>query len=390
MRNVRDGITFVWIFPQILLQGNIILRNSGNTAALTKRILDRLGVYGPAQLKRKDPNDDPLFVLQNIARMSIQFDLADLTALVVTPLIVTFFVWRDGWFSLEGTGLLVEPCELPQMWSRFIFLICLNHTSSYIGLALLRRDMRKTLLGKTTMHGTSSIAANLMANRRIKGRRDSHAEEDNEVAQADAEIAESLGLTEEQKAVIGDELTLTGLNFRVLRTKQLRKWRFYCAVAVLQTFACFPVRRQAPVNGQNLLADDGNTHSEAARQWYGAVSVGGDQSKNANDSKILTDLSRQTATPTVGQTLALLEDTYGTIFTLPRQSTWSYVDGTFAHLIDQAYHEQFSGETYVRRAANESDCRYDGWRVDGGPWVEIGAAAPPPAPPMPKMPGQGG
>jgi hypothetical protein len=162
MRNVRDGITFVWIFPQILLQGNIILRNSGNTAALTKRILDRLGVYGPAQLKRKDPNDDPLFVLQNIARMSIQFDLADLTALVVTPLIVTFFVWRDGWFSLEGTGLLVEPCELPQMWSRFIFLICLNHTSSYIGLALLRRDMRKTLLGKTTMHGTSSATETLL------------------------------------------------------------------------------------------------------------------------------------------------------------------------------------------------------------------------------------
>jgi hypothetical protein len=77
---------------------------------------------------------------------------------------------------------------------------------------LLRRHLNTRCTG---------IAANLMANRRIKGRRDSHDYESNEVAQADAEIAESLGLTEEQKAVIGDELTLTGLNFRVLRTKQV-------------------------------------------------------------------------------------------------------------------------------------------------------------------------
>lgn len=47
---------------------------------------------------------------------------------------------------------------------------------------------------------------------------------------------------------VKEDLSLTGLNFGVLRRKLLRKWRFYACVAVLQCYAAFPIHSTAPID----------------------------------------------------------------------------------------------------------------------------------------------
>jgi len=58
-------------------------------------------------------------IIRYLARIAIQYDLADLTALIATPTVVSLFVWRDGWFMLQESALTVLPCELPSLWLRF-------------------------------------------------------------------------------------------------------------------------------------------------------------------------------------------------------------------------------------------------------------------------------
>ena len=74
-------------------------------------------------LKEFDPSQDPLMRLQFLARLSWQYDLADVASLIATPAIVTLMVWRDGYYTLEGTTILVRACELPNLWIRFGLLL---------------------------------------------------------------------------------------------------------------------------------------------------------------------------------------------------------------------------------------------------------------------------
>ncbi len=74
----------------------------------------------------RNKSEDALFRLQFLARLAIQYDLADLTAMITVPSMVSFFVWRDGWFSLEGTGILVLPCELRWVWLYFALLFVIK------------------------------------------------------------------------------------------------------------------------------------------------------------------------------------------------------------------------------------------------------------------------
>jgi len=52
---------------------------------------------------------------------------------------------------------------------------------------------------------------------------------------------------------VREDLSLTGLNFGVLRRKQLRKWRFYSCVVVLQCFAAFTIHVTAPIDAAREL-----------------------------------------------------------------------------------------------------------------------------------------
>jgi hypothetical protein len=46
--------------------------------------------------------------LQYLARIGWQFDLADVCALLIVPTVVTVMIWRQGFYSLEGSTILVR------------------------------------------------------------------------------------------------------------------------------------------------------------------------------------------------------------------------------------------------------------------------------------------
>jgi hypothetical protein len=58
--------------------------------------------------------------------VAIQYDLADITAMLAVPAMISFFVWRDGAFALDGTDIRVLPCELGTMWSHFLILLVIK------------------------------------------------------------------------------------------------------------------------------------------------------------------------------------------------------------------------------------------------------------------------
>lgn len=66
---------------------------------------------------------------QFLARIAIQFDIADITAIILVPTLVTVCVWRDGFFSLQDTSVLVRDCELPYIWRRFLVLLLIKPAS---------------------------------------------------------------------------------------------------------------------------------------------------------------------------------------------------------------------------------------------------------------------
>eukprot|EP00322_Chrysochromulina_rotalis_P027960 CAMPEP_0115836462 /NCGR_PEP_ID=MMETSP0287-20121206/4719_1 /TAXON_ID=412157 /ORGANISM="Chrysochromulina rotalis, Strain UIO044" /LENGTH=336 /DNA_ID=CAMNT_0003289945 /DNA_START=102 /DNA_END=1112 /DNA_ORIENTATION=- len=236
----------MWVAQQCVLQVTIIMRNSGTQEALTKRFLKKgLGKFeqlmtgedAKAALKEADHANDPLMRLQFLARLGWQFDLADVAALIATPSIVTFFVWRDSFYTLQGTTILVRNCDLRNLWIRFLVLLCIKPAASTLARSMLRSKMRKTLLGKETMHGTSQLAAKIMAERKIT----KSANGDEKVKQAFGSI-----YVDEELQAVNEELSLSGLNFAITRARAMKKWRFYLCVIVLQLFSAFPVRRRGP------------------------------------------------------------------------------------------------------------------------------------------------
>ena len=153
---------------------------------------------------------------------------------------------------------------------------------------------------------------------------------------------------EEELAAIKDDLTLSGLNFRFLRMKQLRKWRFFTVTAILMTFAAFQVRMTAPVYEPTAPSKLG--HDNGFRDDAIAATI-------ANDVAGMTDfLNRESRQ-------------YYPIFKVPKQSVWLYVDGTFAHLstaLDLA--EERASRVNSTSTHTRALCQYDGWRRDGGPY----------------------
>ena len=137
---------------QLLTQLNVILRNSGTLEALTRRLGRKLAKRW-ARLRSREPSGrtytaahDPIFRLQFLARLGIQSDFADLAALLLTPSIVTAFVWRDGRFALEGTEIEVLPSELSNVWLRFAILLVIRLAASTVARLWLERNMGRVMM----------------------------------------------------------------------------------------------------------------------------------------------------------------------------------------------------------------------------------------------------
>jgi len=165
----------------------------------------------------------------------VQYDLADVAALLLVPTLISLFVWRDGWFTLQGTGILVRRCDLPFLWQRHAVLLVIKPAASMIARAILSRHMRKTLLGKKTIHGVSKLAAELMASRKVLGSKGT-------LVQEDEKVHARFELVEEQLELVSRELSITNLNYKLLTYRLIKRSHiFFACVVAYQLFAALPV-----------------------------------------------------------------------------------------------------------------------------------------------------
>ena len=189
-----------------------------------------------------------------------RYDLADWAALVLTPTVVTAFVWRDGSFSLEGTGILVRRCDLPHVWGRFVILLVLRPAASRLARFWLDRNMGRAMTGKPTLHGASPLGVEIF-NAATQLHISSRAAFDDLVHTKLRDVRTNLNLTDAEYRVVREELSLRNLEYRQLSYGMLRThYRFYTAVIIFQLFAAFPVHATLP----SALAD---TQADWRADW---------------------------------------------------------------------------------------------------------------------------
>eukprot|EP00966_Prymnesium_polylepis_P168784 3902839-Prymnesium_polylepis.2 len=259
LRSASSAVTVVWVLQQLMTQGIVVMRNSGATDALTRhhmqRFFDCLEERGSSvtDLKEASSAHDPIFRLQFLARVGIQYDLANLSALIITPSIISFFIVRDGYFSLEGTGILIRECDLGNVWTRFGILLMIKPAASYLGRSLITRAMRRTIMGEKTAHGVSPLAAELMASRAMVGKKKRGKVLKKVAEKQMQDIRNSIG--EAEFRTIRSELSLDNMDYDTNLSRLLYKHNFFFfSIICVQLFAAFPVRKTTSGSAVDAVA----------------------------------------------------------------------------------------------------------------------------------------
>ena len=173
-------------------------------------------------------------------------DLADLAAMLLTPCLVSAFAWRDGHFALQGTGVLVRPCDLPNVWTRFAVLLLIRPFFSYLARLLLDRSMGRTMICLPTVFGPSPLGLEIY-HAATALNMTSRAAFDHLINSKLRDVRVALNLDDAEFRVVRDELCLRNLDYRQCSCEMLRRnYRFYTAVILFSLFAAFPVRRTLP------------------------------------------------------------------------------------------------------------------------------------------------
>lgn len=232
------SISGQWFLNIILVEINIILRNSGTYLALFRIAEMRLNAW-VATLRHGQPikpgvRTDPLFLAIWTARLAVQTDISDLAGLLAVPVIVSWFVWRDGLFTIQATGILVTTCDLPNIWIRFCILFCIKPLSTVLARRILRYRIARLIKGLPTIFGLSPLL-----NKRSSS--------------TVFEIHAALGLDNAQSDVIGDEFAICNLRYAYLARKVVRRsWRFFTCCVYIALVSAFPRHSYAPLDVWDL------------------------------------------------------------------------------------------------------------------------------------------
>ena len=226
---------------QAFLQINIMMRNSGTTDALLRRHFGKLATMHPApkQVPKGESRGRPALssAIPRKDRRAVRSSRSHSDGCDARDCLVYHLEGRP--LCLGGlSASFVRSCDIGSMLRRFGFLLVVKPIASLLARMALKRAMRKTLLGKPTIHGVSPLAARLIAERRLVKSK-----------------AGGVGSDEQ----LHKEFDLTRRSFRSSRRtsrylastsaccqgKLLNRSSFFAAVAVLQCFAAFPVRADA-------------------------------------------------------------------------------------------------------------------------------------------------
>ncbi|KAL1511499.1 hypothetical protein AB1Y20_006297 [Prymnesium parvum] len=251
LRSFVASTNTLWVVNTVLLQGHLIARNSGTYWGIflscARCVLRACGKRNPLD----NIHTDPAIKIQFLARVAIQYDIADMAAIVFAPTLVTLFVWRDGVFTLQDSGILVTECRLGNMWLRFFILALVKPMASYIAYLIMRNRMALTLLGKTTLLGKSRLVERLKLN--IPQRRSASEGKSPVGRKLDADLHKDFELTEEQRVLAEGELSVAHLDYNHLTFKIVKKSHmFFICVIFVQLVAVFQRFKYAPIIVEDL------------------------------------------------------------------------------------------------------------------------------------------
>jgi len=262
---MTEAVTGLWIAQQVVMQTATIITASGTLVALSAHSIAyaKHCVKGTALGKLmigketlgSDPAMDPLFKLQFLAALGVQYDIAIYTSVVMVPTFVSFFIWRDGYFTLEGveTIVFVTPDAIGNMWTRFAILAALQFFSLLLARQLLQRQMRLALLGKKTLHGTSHLASEIAGARQYRKGLSAQAIV-NEALEKSSLWKKAVGTSTSaaDREEIVKELALSNLNHATNYFRNLRRnYLFYICCLSLSAYSCFALRHTAPVRWED-------------------------------------------------------------------------------------------------------------------------------------------
>ena len=167
-QSYTEGLSTQWGLQVLLQSAHILVRNGGYYESLVLSFLRRFGCYEELVV------NDPIIRVQFLARLALQYSLADVSAVLAVPTLVSLFVWRDGSFFLAGSQLRLEACSLTNLWYRFLLLLPVKWLIARLTRCLLEGRMAHTLLGgKLKGFGASDILAE-QRNRNRRSRSVSH------------------------------------------------------------------------------------------------------------------------------------------------------------------------------------------------------------------------
>ena len=279
---VRTYTTFnaAWLPSVLLLQGNIFMKNTGTYEAFGSIFRQRVLGIKPA-------SHDAIIHLQFLARLSLLYDLGDFCAMLTVPTMISYFVWRDGVYAIDGVDFELRRCDLGHIWLHFALLLIAKQPTLWLVRKVLERKMARMVAGKSTIHGRSLIATKFseaknrarrfettfkqrtMRRLPTRGRvwdadvqgivttRASAAPASRESAGdmlTDIVISQVADADSNRKEVLKREWEVNNFNFDVLRYKTIRRsWAFFAAVVLFELFSVLQLHSSAP-----LLSMTGN------------------------------------------------------------------------------------------------------------------------------------
>ena len=241
--------------------------------------------------------------------------------------------------------MLVRRCDLPNLALRFVILVVIKSCCNTLARLRLGNAMRRTLLGKRTLHGVSDLAAKVAASRALTSNYSANAAADARVGSA----ARGEIMSDEESRAVQRELSLKNLDHTKLFVSMIRRNHvFYVAVIAFQLFAAFPVARLAPLDRSpsavRALASVGvvyanGTAAASAAPWEGGGGWVAGQPRAG-----------------LGET-ALRNET----MPLPFQMVWMYLHPAITYDLDEQLQAAF-----LAVDNNRSTC------LTAWPWNELG------------------
>lgn len=246
LRTLQTGVTLTFVVSQVAVHLFLFLRDTQLikcvAPAIVKPIQARcerlLKLNRNRNLKEVDTDNDPLFTLQYAAALAMQYEFASTCAVITSVLLIAFFMWRDGFFTLQNSSLLVRTCDVPLVLARYGIILGCKMITNACTRCYLARVMRKTLLGKRTVHGESPLASEILASRALNKNLSV-----SEVGDQRMELHLSTKIKNQaQMAAVKKELSLKNLDYHAFYRRTVRRQlRFYMCTMLLQLYACFPV-----------------------------------------------------------------------------------------------------------------------------------------------------